>query len=72
MRLLSLATVPAVNESLSLELVTLVAGSTYDLPFKVYRFDNYYSFIQSQPPFVGWSHFFGPKMKRARSVRSIS
>ncbi len=35
MRLLSLATVPAVNESLSFALVTLVAGSTYDLPFKV-------------------------------------
>jgi hypothetical protein len=38
MRLLSLAAVPAVNESLSFALVTLVAGSTYDLPFKVYLF----------------------------------
>jgi hypothetical protein len=39
MRLLSLAEVPAVNKSLSFALVTLVAGSTYDLPFKVYRFE---------------------------------
>jgi len=28
-----------VNQSLSFALVTLVAGSIYDLPFKVYRFE---------------------------------